>query len=594
MSLIPQVLCLASSSDPLQITLPDNAQPCPNSGVGVACGVSDAVNPDIGSASPATDGEATLPAGDTKRLELAINPATAMPGGPVTLTAIADKSVAGTKGAIEIFDSSTGHLLGACTSGNQCSVRYTARSGKHTFKAFVVAPTRTMPTGSSVVSSNGVVASWIGVTASANRSAIAPGHPLTLTVTSSVPLEKTGWLLQVYDAFSRSRLTYCASGNTCRMTLKQPQAGARGLVAVLAPPSETAPNADSVVAQTDVVTMSWLSVAVRAVANSASLGGVVHVVASVNTDLRNTGWSLGIFNSNGDLVAPMCSIGSTCTADVTIAGAMPSFSAAVGSAAPPRGRIVPLLGKSGDGPKLTNIQATSPLVAPVVHTSRMLWGVDSCKSFTSGIYPQVASALGTPDFWGRYLTNTVCPGISSDEIHAAHDLHMGILPIYDDFNCSNVVGYDAGRQYGAAAVAAARSLGIPTGTGLVIDIEPPGDACPGAANVDGGFIQGWYDSVVGGNYTPAYYGNGGAGSAFANAWCAAVTSRPEVANNSQLWTFEPSLSGGYSKSNAPDWGLAYNTKCPEHGSAWQYMLSAGSTPDVDHDLVNSDFPLWYP
>ena len=93
---------------------------------------------------------------------------------------------------------------------------------------------------------------------------------------------------------------------------------------------------------------------------------------------------------------------------------------------------------------------------------------------------------------------------------------------------------------------------------------------------------------------PAFYGNGGAGSVFASAYCAAVTARPEVANNSHLWTFEPSLWGGYSKGNAPDWGLAYNTQCPEHGTVWQYMLSAGSTPDVDHDLMVSDFPLWYP
>ena len=171
---------------------------------------------------------------------------------------------------------------------------------------------------------------------------------------------------------------------------------------------------------------------------------------------------------------------------------------------------------------------------------------------------------------------------------------MGILPIYNDYNCSNVSGYDTGAAYGNEAAAAAQSLGIPQGVALAIDIEPPGEACPGAVNVDGGFISGWYDAVIAAKYVPSYYGNGGAGSEFANAYCAAVTARPEVANNSHLWTFEPSLWGGYSKSSAPDWGLAYNTHCPEHGTVWQYMLSAGSNPDVDHDLMISDFPLWYP
>jgi hypothetical protein len=594
LALIPQVLCLATSRDPLQVTLPSGAQPCPNSGVGVACGLDDAANPDVGIASAASALDVGPAPGNASGVHLSIDAATAVPGRNVTLSATADRSVTGTRRAIEIFDTSTGHLVAACTTGNQCSVAYAARSGKHSFQAFVASPTARKPTGSAVISSNVVFGSWIGVTASADRTVIAPGHPLTLTVTTSLSVEKTGWLLQVYDAFSRVRLTYCGSGNTCRMALKQPQAGSRGLVAVLAPPSETAPGAESVVAQTDVVTVSWLSVAIRAVANSSQPGGIVHVVASVNADLKNTGWSLGIFDNSGQLVAPMCTTGSLCTAEVKISGAMPSFSAEVGTPATPHARVGRRVGESGDDPILTNVQAASPLVTPVVHTARTLWGVDSCKSFTSGIYPQVASQLGIPDFWGRYLTNTVCPGISGDEIAAAHTLGMGILPIYDDYNCSNVVGYDTGRQYGAEAVAAARSLGIPQGVALVIDIEPPGDACPGAGDVDGGFIQGWYDGVSAANYVPAYYGNGGVGTAFANAYCDAVNSRPEVANNSQLWTYEPSLWGPYSKNNLPDGSLAYNTHCPEHGSAWQYMLSAGSTPDVDHDLLSSDFPLWYP
>src|SRR5207253_9868942 len=58
-------------------------------------------------------------------------------------------------------------------------------------------------------------------------------------------------------------------------------------------------------------------------------------------------------------------------------------------------------------------------------------------------------------------------------------------PIYNDYNCSNVVGYNTGWGYGAEAVAAARNIGIPEGVALAIDIEPPGAACPGAVNVDG-------------------------------------------------------------------------------------------------------------
>src|SRR4029077_20762969 len=99
-------------------------------------------------------------------------------------------------------------------------------------------------------------------------------------------------------------------------------------------------------------------------------------------------------------------------------------------------------------------QATSQLVRP----TRMLWGVDSCKSYTddpnggTGLLPQVASSLGAPDFWGRYLPDTGnCPGLSSAEIQAAHNRHRAILPIYNNYDCSNVSSNAAGSSYGLAA-----------------------------------------------------------------------------------------------------------------------------------------------
>jgi hypothetical protein len=226
--------------------------------------------------------------------------------------------------------------------------------------------------------------------------------------------------------------------------------------------------------------------------------------------------------------------------------------------------------------------------------TRILWGVDSCKAL-DGLFPGVAGRFGTPDFWGRYLTNTACPGISAAETSVAAGHHMGILPIYNAYNCSNVVGYDTGRGYAAAATDAAALLGIPQGRAIAIDIEPPGDACPGAVNVDAGFVQGWYDGVAAAGYVPTYYGNGTAGSEFASAWCAVVSAQPAVANGSYLWSFQPSLLGNFNSSNAP--GYAPNqTGCAGNMAAWQYQIdSSMSAPsDVDHDEALSTLPLWYP
>jgi len=215
---------------------------------------------------------------------------------------------------------------------------------------------------------------------------------------------------------------------------------------------------------------------------------------------------------------------------------------------------------------------------------------------STGLYAAVSYYDGAPSFWGRYLTDTVCPGISSTEIAAAHHLRLGILPIYNEYNCSAVVGYDTGHAYGAAATAAATNLGIPAGRVLAIDIEPPGDACPGAANVDAGFIQGWFDGVTAAHYAPAYYGNGTAGSEFATAWCNAVSpavGRPEIAAGSYLWSFEPSLIGAGNKGNPPVYS-PYGPGCAGNIVAWQYQLSAGSDRDVDWDEVLTTMPLWYP
>ncbi len=235
-----------------------------------------------------------------------------------------------------------------------------------------------------------------------------------------------------------------------------------------------------------------------------------------------------------------------------------------------------------------------------VKARALLWGVDSCKAFThdpaasTGLYPQVVSALGgAPDFWGRYLTTTAnCPGLSATEIAAAYAQHMGILPIYNDYNCSAVSGYQTASGYAQAAADAAAAAGIPPGTGIVIDIEPAGPYCPGAGRVDALFVQGWYDGLTQRNYVPIFYANSTAYRAFAQAYCAAVEARSEIAT-AWLWSFEPSLIGRFAKPSAP--AFAPNTiGCLARHAAWQYVLSAGAAPDVDQDEALPQLPIWFP
>jgi hypothetical protein len=429
---------------------------------------------------------------------------------------------------------------------------------------------------------------------------VGAGKPITVTASSSADVSTAGYVLGLYDPSSGTRLTYCTQGTTCSTSLTKAKAGTQSIVAYVSGASETSPPPEIRV-QSAPLTATWLGVTLDANTSTPQRGTTVFMRATANVDLTNTPWSIGIYDANGELVGDPCKTGSSCTARVSITtGSTPSFTAVIGAARPivdaGSSSLVKLVRTVQRHESLLNIEVRSTPVQP----TRLLWGVDSCKPFTgdatahAGLYPQVTRHYGRPDFWGRYLTHSSnCPGISSAEIAAAAVKQMGILPIYNNYDCSAVRTYATGLRYATDATAAALRLGIPNGTVLAIDIEPPGDYCPGAAYVDAGFVQGWFDGVTLANFAPMYYGNGTAGSEFGSAWCQAVRARPEIGMGSYLWSFEPSLLGRFTKSKAPD----YSPKvpgCSANVAAWQYVLSSGARPDVDSDEAISSLPLWFP
>jgi len=628
-----------TTGDGVTLSLPSGTGACPSSGPGAACRTQDApaaITPGVAStpdgqspcpaatdnpapASPAACADVLLPAsgpgavasrGDSiappavtpsvpvatlrpaapaQRLALDAGSSFLQAGDKAILTATANATMTGTSSAIEIFDKTTQTLAGTCVQSSQCSVAYAATSGLHTFAAFITRPGAGLPAAGASPASNEVGVTWLGISLASDSTLVAPGKAVTFTATSTFDVGKAGRVIVIYDNTTKQQLTYCSRGTACITSVTQSAGGVHDIVGWV--PGQPAAMSQS-------ITATWLGATLSGSSTYAQAGGSVHLTATANTDLTSTPWSLGIYDQHGQLVGQACKKGNKCSADITLtSGDTPYFSAVIG-ALPPADTSTTLgevLSKVSGPSALVDIQARSAAIQP----TRILWGVDSCKAFTGsasgadGLLPQVQSALGTPDFWGRYLTDTVCPGISTAEIAAAAHFHMGILPIYNAYDCSNVVGYDAGKRYATAATAAANGLGIPEGRALAIDIEPPGDACPGAANVDAGFVQGWYDGVAASGYVPTYYGNGTAGSEFGSAWCAAVAAQPAVGAYSYLWSFEPSLLGSYSRASAP--GYAPNqTGCAGPMAAWQYQISAGSNPDVDHDEALSSLPLWFP
>jgi hypothetical protein len=640
----PETVAQKITADPREhVVVPFGDIQCPNSGPGVAC-ASRSVRADSGN-SAVPDGLTACPVDPAKTVTApgscnTIAPAAApvpaasqvpapqatspiggivhSPDGPKTATpqtltltssyssvnagdairldARSTFDVSHSPYAIEIFDTTTPSLVAACTVGNDCQVSFSARSGLHTFEAYVISPSKKMPRLGAMLTSNKLNVRFLGVSLAVQTpSIVAPGKGVTFVANATEDVRPTGFVIEMHDAVSGARLSFCAQGTTCSMTLVEPAGGVHSVIATLGPSTPQVRDANpDVHAASTVVSAAWLAVRLDAPAHA----GVVTLNATANADLSQTPYSIYMFDQSGTQIGDPCNAAG-CTATTPLTQAQQKFVAVIGrlpgiAAGGPAANAKPH--RAATTVDRLDVQATSPAVKP----SRMLWGVDSCQAFTndpaggSGLLPQVKSILGTPDFWARYLPNTAnCGGLNSNEIAAAHANHMGILPIYNDYDCSAVSGNATGASYAESAVRWMQNDLIPQGTAIAIDIEPVGAACPGAANVDTAFIQGWYDILVKAGYVPAYYGNTSPGSAFANAWCATAQQRPEIANNAFLWSFEPSLGAVYGKGNAPAYN-PYSAGCPGHYAAWQFILSAGSTPDVDQDELSSDLPLWYP
>lgn len=613
----PAATAGVAADAPVQVAVPSGMAMCAGSGPGAACPPASVAVAEIPGVSSLPDGMTLCPMPADKALpvtnaacsgtkldsELAPNaaPVSAQQGislsadnsivssgAQVVLVAAATASVSDIGGAVEIFDTTAGSLVGACGKGSRCVVAYAADGGTHAFQAFFTVPTTEVPVQGEALASNVVPVTWLKAGITADRLLAAPGQSVVVTATSAMDVQPGGRWLEIYDLTSRSRITYCTRGSVCATSITAMDGRTHKIIAyVTGTPDSVSP----------AISVTWLSVKLTATALTQSGAGPTYLQAAVDTDLAQTSWTLAIYDSNGTLIGHACNSGTTCTATTSANPASDvSYTAVVtglaGGMATQPGRVE-VRGDASGAP--TVVVARSDSVRP----TRALWGVDSCKAFTAdpagstGLYPQVASMLGAPDFWGRYLTDTWCPGISQVEVQAAAYKHMGILPIYDDYDCSAVRSYATGLAYATAAAAAANRLAIPLGVGLAIDIEPPGPQCPGAGSVDSGFVEGWHDGITAAGYAPVYYGNGTAGSDFANAWCAAVADSAVVAADSYLWSFEPSYTANFNKRSAPGFG-PYSPACDAPMAAWQYRISIGSTPDVDHDLAQASLPLWYP
>ncbi|MFC0270697.1 glycoside hydrolase domain-containing protein [Metabacillus herbersteinensis] len=207
--------------------------------------------------------------------------------------------------------------------------------------------------------------------------------------------------------------------------------------------------------------------------------------------------------------------------------------------------------------------------------ARKVWGVDSTNKVNPELYNCVTKKLGTPKFWGRYLTEiqNVSSGLTKMEISYIRSKGMKVLPIYNVL--SNAVGYEQAQVAGRNAVFHARRLGIPNNIALFASIE-------NFFQVDAAWVRGWVETIYPTGYRPGFYHDPVEGN-FANAYCEAVQQNNEVANQGILWSAEPE-TGVCSERKAPKYKPA-TPNCNGNVWVWQYGRDAVTCP-VDTNLAD--------
>ena len=126
--------------------------------------------------TPSVPVSSLRPVRSVQRLDLVASDAFMQAGQKAVLTATASTSMTGANTAIQIFDQTTGTLVGACSQSSQCMVAYAATSGLHTFAAFITPPGAPMPSAGSTLASNQVSLTWLGISLAANHTLVSPGN----------------------------------------------------------------------------------------------------------------------------------------------------------------------------------------------------------------------------------------------------------------------------------------------------------------------------------------------------------------------------------------------------------------------------------
>lgn len=194
------------------------------------------------------------------------------------------------------------------------------------------------------------------------------------------------------------------------------------------------------------------------------------------------------------------------------------------------------------------------------------WGVDSASKTTDELYACVSDQFGDPKVWGRYIgdNKNVSVGLTGQEADYLHSKDIYILLIYN--HVTDARGYENGFNQAEEAVSLARSLDVPEGKAIFVDIEP-------GYPIDSEFLHGWYDGVKESVFEPGIYGVFAEEQNLYQEFVKAAQNVENFKKETLIWSAHPQ-AGITSQAKAPE----YNAEAPEgsHVIGWQYGIDAKS------------------
>ena len=176
------------------------------------------------------------------------------------------------------------------------------------------------------------------------------------------------------------------------------------------------------------------------------------------------------------------------------------------------------------------------------NSNTVLWGLDSVSNVTSppcgltGIsLGSVDSQLGTPQFYGRYVTLGALAGspMGTCEADYIHQNNIKLLLLASPA-ATNLTTVAQANTDANSAIASAKNLGAPPGTAIFRDIE-------NGYTVNAGYLETWTQDMLNAQYTPGFYENpnGDTQGQFSYAYNAAYNQDSSAISQTVLYSSEP-------------------------------------------------------